>query len=109
MKTQIKDLMEDLRHITIFPRRYKSPKGRSAEWWREVMRRYANTEKRIESNYYHWYVIKYDDGHMETARLRVLQGGLFSGMTPAIYRGMIFPRMVDFGTYSHIKDLRLAF
>lgn len=109
MKSNVKHIIEDLRHLTLFPRRYKAPKGRSGDWWREVMRRYANTEKRIESNYYHWYVIQYDDGHHETARLRVLQGGLFSGMTPAIYRGAVIPRMLDFGTYSHIKDMRLAF
>ncbi len=109
MKTDIKDIIRDLLHVTLRPRRYATPQGRTDDWWRGVMRRYANTEKRIESNYYHWYVIQYDDGHQETARLRVLQGGLFSGMTPAIYRGAVIPRMVDFGTYAHIKDMRLAF
>lgn len=109
MKTNMKNIIADLRHLTPFPRRYDAPKGRTADWWRGEMRRYANAEKRIESNSYQWYVIRYDDGHVETARLRVLQGGLFSGMTPAIYRGLIIPRMVEFGTFSHIKELRLAF
>ena len=109
MKTDYNHIIGDLRHVTLFPRRYDAPRGRSADWWRGVMRRYAREEKRIESNGHGWYVIEYDDGHLETARLRVLQGGLFSGITPAIYRGAVIPRMMDFGTYAHIKDLRLAF
>ena len=109
MKTYTKQIIRDLLHITLFPRRYRTPKGRGEDWWREVMRRYANDEKRIESTCFQWYVIQYDDGHLETARLRVLQKGFFSGMTPAIYRGAVIPRLVTFGTYSHIKDIRLAF
>lgn len=109
MKTDIKDIIKDILHVTLRPRRYATPQGRTDDWWRGVMRRYANTEKRIESSSSKWYVILYDDGRLETARLRVLHGGLISGISPAIYRGMLIPRRIGYGTFSHVKDLWLAF
>jgi len=109
MKDDIKNMMNDFRHITLFPRRYRSPRGKSEEWWRGVMKRYFNAEKRIDSCDYQWYVLQFEDGHLETTRLRVLQGGIFSGFSPAIYRGMVIPRLVDFATFSRIKDFWLAF
>lgn len=109
MKTDRKTIVGDLLRITLFPRRYGTPRGRTDEWWRGVMRRYGNAEKDIESRPWSWYVISYDDGREETARLRVLHGGLVSGISPAIYRGAVIPRRIGFGTFSHVREIRPAF
>ena len=109
MKDGIKNMIGDLRHVKLFTRRYRSPKGKGEEWWRGVMNRYYNAEKRIDSCEHRWYVLQYEDGHLETTRLRVLQGGFFSGFSPAIYRGLVIPRLVDFATFAHVKDFWLAF
>lgn len=74
-----------------------------------VAQRYGDMQKKILSSDFHWRIITYDDGHKELAYLRVLQGGLFSGMYPAIYRGLIIPHRIGHGTFSHIKNIRLAF
>ena len=106
-KQEFKNVLADLRHFTLFPRKYSSPKM-GADYWREILRRYGNTEKRIESSDFRWYVIEYKDGHKELAYLRVLQNGFFSGLAPAIYRGL-FPRRIDYVTFSNIDRIRLAF
>ena len=49
------------------------------------------------------------DGHKELAYLRVLRDGFLSGKAPAIYRGMLIPRRIDYVTFSHIDRVRLAF
>ena len=108
-KEDLKYILDDLRHITLFPRRYETRQGMDAEYWREVGHRMSQVEKRVDCCPWHWYVIEYKDGHKETTRLRVLKGGFFSGMYPALYRGAIYPRMVIIGTFDHIKDIRLAF
>jgi len=100
---------KDIRYLTPFPRRRNPPTGMTREYWGNVLRRYGNARKDIRTSNNHWRVISYDDGSRELAYLRVLQGGIFSGKYPAIYRGVIFPRMVDYGTFAHITDIRLAF
>lgn len=102
-------MWKDLRYLTLFPRRYDTPQGKDADYWSGVSRRYAKMQKIINSSDYHWRIITYEDGHKELAYLRVLKGGLFSGKLPAIYRGLIIPHKVGHGTFSHIKDIRLAF
>lgn len=106
---RLKSHWADIRYLTLFPRRYKPPKGLSMDCWDAVLRRYCNMEKTISSSSLRWRVIHYDDGRKELAYLRVLQGGLFSGFAPAIYRGVIIPRMVDYGTFAHIRTIELAF
>ena len=98
-------ILEDLRHITLFPRRYKA----SGPKWSSVGLNYSRNLAKVESTPWHWYVIEYTDGHKETTYLRVLAGGLFSGKRAAIYRGLIFPRRIDIVTFSHVKDIWLAF
>ena len=99
----------DLRHLKLFPKRYKTPQGQPLSYWTEIARRYGNAEKTISSSDYHWRVIEYKDGRKELAYLRVLQGGFLTGAYPAIYRGIIFPKMLGYGTFAHIKEIRLAF
>lgn len=106
---EIKYRLGELRYFHLFPRRYSSPKGMSREDWTRVSREYANMMKRIECSDYHWRVITYDDGRKELAYLRVLRGGLFSGMSPAIYRGPVIPHIIKLGTFAHITNIRLAF
>ena len=108
-KQDIKNILDDLRHIAIFPARYKNPRGTGTEYWRGVLRKYCNTEKRICASDFRWYVVEFVDGNKELAYLRVLRDGVFSGKVPAIYRGMIIPRRVDFVTFSNIDRIRLAF
>ena len=108
-KEIIRNYLADIRHLKLFPKRYKTPQGRPLSYWTDVARRYGNMEKRIASSDYHWRVIEYTDGRKELAYLRVLQGGFLTGAYPAIYRGIIFPNMLGYGTFAHIKDIRLAF
>ena len=105
---QLKLIWGDLRHLNPFPKRYKNPKG-DARYWSNVMRRYSNLEKEILSTDYSWYLITFDDGRKELAHLRVLSKGLFTGLYPAIYRGIFIPHRMAYGTFAHIKDIRLAF
>ena len=109
MKQGLQNIIDDLRHLTLFPRRYTTPKGRSKAYWGEVDRRYANEMKRIDSSVIRWRVIEFNDGHKELACLRVLKGGIFSGAYPAIYRGPLIPHRISLGTFSHIKNIHLAF
>lgn len=104
----IKDnyILEDLRHITLFPKRYDNVRGLN---WSSVGLNYSRHLAKVESTPWHWYVIEYTDGHKETTYLRVLAGGLFSGKRAAIYRGLVFPRRIDIVTFSHIKYIWLAF
>ena len=108
-KEEIKNYLADLRHFKLFPRRYKTPQGRPLSYWTEVSRRYGNTMKAINGCDYHWRIITYDDGRRELAYLRVLQDGLLSGAYPSIYKGIVIPRRISYGTFAHIKDIRLAF
>lgn len=101
--------MRDLLGMVIFPRRYPVPAGKTEDWWRGVMRRYANVEKKLDGSDFSWYVITYDDGHRETARLKVLRKGIASGMAPAIYRGVVFKSRVSFATFAHVTDIWPAF
>lgn len=104
-----RDVIGDLLGMVIFPRRYPVPTGKAEDWWRGVMRRYANAEKKLEGSDWSWYVLTFDDGHRETTRLKVLRRGIISGMCPAIYRGVIFKRIVTFATFSHVIDIWPAF
>ena len=108
-KEEFKNLLADLRYLTLVPRRYSTRQGLSAEYWGKVDRRYANAEKAVETSAYHWRVVEYKDGHKELTYLRVLQNGIVSGMAPALYRGLIIPRRIRLGTFDHVKDIRLAF
>ena len=106
---RIKEIWEDLRHVTLFPRRYETRQGMDEDYWRAVNRRLIKAKGRVSNCAWQWYVIEFKDGHKETTRLRVLKGGFFSGMSAALYRGAIIPRYVDIGTFDHIKDITLAF
>lgn len=105
----LKLIMGDLRHFTLFPRRRKPARGKDVGYWRAEMRRYGNAEKRILSSDYHWYILEFADGKKELAYLRVLQDGFLSGKSPAIYRGIVIPFLLDYATFSNITHIRLAF
>lgn len=107
--TDFKILMDDLRKLTLFPRRYSCQQERDHAYWMEVGRRYSATMHSLVCSWGHWRVIEYTDGHEELAYIRVLRGGFLSGMYPAIYRGTIIPHMIDYVTFSHIKRIRHAF
>lgn len=107
-RQEIAFIAAELRRLTIRPRRYRAA-IMEADRWRELIRRYGNTEKRIRSSASRWYIIRYVDGHEELTMLRVLQNGLFSGLSPAIYRGLLVPRLVDYATFSNVDGIRLAF
>lgn len=106
---KITDILGDLRYFTLTPGRHEKEYGRGEDYWRSEIRRYGNAEKRIQCSDIRWYVLEFKDGKRELAYLRVLQGGFFSGLTPAIYRGCIIPRRIDFGTFSNIERIRFAF
>ena len=106
---RLRDALGDLRYLVLFPGRHKVAWGRGEDYWRSELRRYGNAEKRILSSDYRWYVLEFKNGRKELAYLRVLQGGFFSGLYPAIYRGIFIPRMLDYVTFSGIDRIRLAF
>ena len=105
----LKLIMGDLRHFTLFPRRRKPARKGDAEYWRAEMRRYGNVMKRLLASDYRWYILEFADGTKELAYLRVLQDGFLSGKSPAIYRGIVIPFMLDYATFSNITNIRLAF
>lgn len=104
----IKSYWNDLRCIRFSRKRYKTPTMPSG-YWHKVAREYRNTEKRVQSTRFRWYVLTYRDKHKELAYLRVLSGGFFSGEAPALYRGIIIPHRINLVHYSFIKSIRLAF
>lgn len=109
-KEYLRYFWSELRCIKLFPRRYGTEgKPQTEAYWRGVIGRYNNMMKLLNSSDYHWRIIEYDDGNKELAYLRVLQGGLLSGLYPAIYRGLIIPRRVRYDTFSHVRRIRLAF
>lgn len=108
-KQEFKNMLADLRYLTIFPRKYRASGVRPADYWNTVVKEYKNTEKLLESSDFRWRVLEFKDGHKELAYLRVLQGGLLSGQASAIYRGLVFPRRVDYPTFAEIDLIRLAF
>ena len=101
-------IFSDLRHLTLFPRRYPTPQGKGHDFWAGVVRRYHNAEKEIEDAGSPWFVIEWRDGGQELAFLRVLKGGFFSGRYPAIYRGFL-PRRLSYSDFSRIEAIRAAF
>lgn len=107
-KELIKHYWADLRCITLFPKRYNALPAGPVDW-RKVSRDYGNLQKRIGSTDYRWYIITYDDGRKVLSYLRELSGGFFTGLQPAIYRGIIVPRLVTNVHFSHIREVRLAF
>ena len=109
MLDKFTSIIGDFRYFTFFRRRYKTARGKGEDYWRSELRRYGNVEKRLLSSDYRWYVLEFQDGHNELAYLRVLQGGFFSGLSPAIYRGCIIPHRLDFLTFANINNIRLAF
>ena len=109
MKERLKDILDDLRLLVLFPKRYGVAGRRDAEFWRRALQSYGDLEKRLLSSGYRWRVVTYDDGHRELAYLRVSSGGVMSGRYPAIYRGVLIPQRVDIATFTRIKDIRIAF
>ena len=109
MNTKFNTILSDLMLLRVFPRRYGTPIGRGNEYWMEVSADYADYEKKLLASDFRWKVITYDDGREELAYLRVLKGGMLSGIYPAIYRGLIIPRRIELGTWARIKKIRTAF
>ena len=106
---QIVNTIHDLRYIKLYRKQYPAKQGMDDDYWRDVMRRYGNFEKKIKGGYHRWYVIEFKDGRKELAYLRVLQNGLFSGMASAIYRGLLYPHRITHVQFDAMKDIRVAF
>lgn len=106
---QLMNIFADLRHVKLYRKRYPVPQGKGDDYWRDVMRRYGNLEKELRGRFFRWHVIEYKDGRKELAYLRVLQNGVFSGLAPAIYRGILIPHRVTFPQFDAMKEIRLAF
>ena len=106
---EIRNFLSDIKYLTLFPKRYRIPQGKGAQYWRDNGFKYGCMMKKIDGSVYRWRVIEYDDGHKELAYLRVLCNGVFSGGFPAIYRGRIIPHLLTRGTFSRIKKIRIAF
>lgn len=104
--SQLKYHLQDLGCLRLFHKRRKIPKDCD---WHIIMRAYGNQLKRIRSTDWRWYVITYHDGGRELMYLKVRQGGILSGLYPAIYRGILIPKMIGYDEYATIKDFRLAF
>ena len=106
---QIVHTIEDLRYVKLYRKQYPVPQGKGEDYWRDVMRRYGNFEKKLRGSYYRWHVIEYKDGRKELAYLRVLKNGIFSGMCSAIYRGLLYPHRITHVQFDAMKTIRVAF
>ena len=106
---QIVHTIEDLRYVKLYRKQYPAPQGMGEDYWRGVVRRYGNFQKQLGKGCGDWYVIEFKDGRKELAYLRVLQNGIFSGMRPALYRGLLFPHIVTHVQFDAMKSISLAF
>ena len=101
---------DDLRYIKI-PKKYGLPpnqptkKAERGRYWDDVLRRYNDTCKWIQSQDYHWYVLTFTDGRKELAFLRIRK----RRWSEVICRGLIIPRLLSTIQYASISDIRLAF
>lgn len=109
MKERLKDILDDLRLLVLFPKRYEVRGSHGADFWRRALQSYGDLEKRLLASGYRWRVVTYDDGYRELAYLRVLKGGVMSGKYPAVYRGLVIPRRIDLETFTRIKEIGIAF
>ena len=97
----------DLRHITLFRRRYETKRGQSRSHWEKVSKDYNNFKKRVDNTDYHWYVITFKDGHKELAYFRVWR--VAYPREGRLCRGIIFPHYWSPAQYENTKEIRLAF
>lgn len=102
MCKQATNVWTDLRYLTLFPKDYGVPQGKSAEYWRKVSRDYGNRYKRVCACDYKWYVITFKDGRRELAYITPNQ------KYHVLRRGII-PRRWRLTQFAHVKDMRLAF
>ncbi len=98
---------KEITHLTLFPKRYATSRGKSREYWREVEKRYYNFRKRVGYSGHHWYLATYDDGRTELLYLRVCKltfphGGI-------LCRGLLFPRQWTALQFEHVREIRIAF
>lgn len=103
----LKYILRDLRYLTLFPKKYPVPEGKGDEYWREVRRRRNEMKKVLRGTDCHWHIIEYNDGHKELTYLSCHAWGIFGAS--AIYRGLLFPRIVDFVDFANIKRIYTAF
>lgn len=119
MNTQSRKIWQDLRYLTLFPKRYKgSPPDCPAdrdEWrkyWGRVSRKLARFTKEVQSSDQHWRVITYKDGRKELAYIKV-RTTFYVGMVNKrgqLCRGLsVFHRAVTPHQFAFIKSIRLAF
>ena len=99
--------LQDLRHLKLFRKRYKTTHYGDADYWHKVAHDYYNFKKRIDCSDYHWYVVTYKDGRTELAYFKVWRIVIPHG--GRLCRGAIIPRYFGITDYEHIKDIRLAF
>lgn len=105
--TEIKQTLQSLRNYRLFPKRCKPLLGKSDSFWRRIGGQYGDFMKKLNGSDYHWRVITYKDGSKEIAYLKVRQGGLLSGMYPAIYRGVVIPRRLTYDWFAQVKEIKL--
>ena len=106
-KGLLKSYWDDLRYISLFPRRYKPTKGKNEEYWRRVSRAYGNFAKAVDCSATNWYVITFKDGRKELAFFKVRRNVIPHG--GRLCRGCIFHRYWSVVQYEHTKSIRLAF
>lgn len=101
---RIREFASAVRYLTLFPKNYVTPQGLSS--WGEVVKEYGNTKKKIRCSRYHWRVITYKDGHKELTYLRVKS---YAGSVASIYRGLLIPKVITYGTFANIDNIEIAF
>ena len=111
MDNQSRSRWADLRYLTLFPKRYGSPQGLSADEWKVIIKEFSNLHKRMRSTGYRWYVITFKDGRKELSYLKVRTGGIYSSdyfRGGVLCRGII-PRRWHVTQYAHVESIRVAF
>ena len=109
--SNLNQIMADLRCFVFFGRRCRAPlpafatKQAKIDYWHTISRRYGNTIKRLTTSGYRWRILTFKDGHKELAYLSVRKWGL----APAIFRGLVIPRMVGYIQFSNIQSIKTAF
>ena len=99
--------LKDIRHLTLFPKRYELTHYGDENYWHKVSTDLWNFKKRVKSNAYNWYVVTYKDGRQELAYFRVWY--LIIPRRGRLCRGILYPRLWGIQRHEHVKDIRLAF
>lgn len=111
MDNQSRSRWADLRYLTLFPKRYGTPQGLSADDWHKLNREFGNLRKKMSGTDNRWYVITFKDGRKELSYIKVRSEGIYHNdyvRGGVLCRGII-PRRWLVTEYANVAGIKIAF